>query len=240
MNSRFSEASGSIRLSIWRQLLALAVERPRARATPSTDGTSVATGAIELSTSPCPAASTPRSIDACTGRVQGGSIVRAVKQPPPSRTRPHRFDMRSGLMYRGATPSSDTSRTGGTLMRAPVGRWDGRSAGRRRCCLGLRRDGRSAPAEPRPGPRRGDALLTPGDEGVRPDGLGSLTPAWPVPGAASSLLRRERRAHVGGISGPTAGSGAIGGTDPTAGRPTTGGTGRASTTSTTSRAGTAR
>lgn len=86
----------------------------------------------------------------------------------------------------------------------------------------------------------GDALLTPGDEGVRPDGLGSLTPAWPVPGAASSLLRRERRAHVGGISGPTAGSGAIGGTDPTAGRPTTGGTGRASTTSTTSRAGTAR
>ena len=90
----------------------LAVVRPARLATASTDGASVVIAAIVLSTRPCSAGSTPRSIEACTGRVQGGSTLRAVKQPAPSRVNAHNRGIRSGVTKRGATPSIDTSTTG--------------------------------------------------------------------------------------------------------------------------------
>ena len=99
--------------SICFQLLADAVVRPADRATESTEVTPSLSGDIELSTRPCASGVTPRSIEACTTRVHGGSTVRAEKHAPPERASAQRCGIRSGVTKRGAMPSRDTRTTGG-------------------------------------------------------------------------------------------------------------------------------
>ena len=120
---------GATNASIGPQFNRAAVYLPVARATRRKLGATPARSIGVLSRIPWTAGATPRSIEACAGRVIDGVTVRASKQLAPDWARWQRWGIEERVTKRGATPSIETTSTrscstGPSLARRPP--WIGR------------------------------------------------------------------------------------------------------------------